>query len=197
LQNRQLSSFNTTLVWPAVEPDGSGDSVVAAFARWAAQERVAEAAGMRSKERSLRDQAAGEATWSGLMVELAESQGEVELNLGSRRVVGRVVGMGRDFCVVEQRGRRTVLIPIERIVAVWKERPTTGSRYPALDLSFEAALAGLADERSPVCLHVARGNQISGELIGCGADLVTLRTEPTARRTVHVRTSHIEVCELR
>jgi hypothetical protein len=180
-----------------VEPDGSGESVVAAFARWAAQERVAEAAGMRSKERSLRDQAAGEATWSGLLVDLAESQGEVELDLGSRRIAGRVVGMGRDFCVVEQRGRRTALIPTDRIVAVWGDGPATGSRYPDLDLSFEAALAALADERSPVCMNLAGGGQISGELIGCGADLVTLRTEPTARRTVHVRTSHIEVCELR
>jgi hypothetical protein len=180
-----------------VDWDGSGDSVVAAFARWAAKERVADAAGTRSKERSLRDQAAGEATWSGLLVDLAETQAEVELETGSRRLSGRLVGIGRDFCVIEQRGRRPALIPSDRIVAVWTERPASGSRFPNLDLSFAAALAALADERSPVCLVVAGGSQVTGELIASGTDLVTVRTGPTTRRTAHIRTCHIEVCELR
>jgi hypothetical protein len=180
-----------------VEWDGSGDSVVAAFARWAAEQRVAEAAGVRSKERSLRDQAAAEATWSGLLVDLAERNCEVELELRSRRVSGRLVGIGRDFCVLEQRGRRPALIPVEGIVAVWREGPADGSRFPALDLSFEAALAGLADDRSPVCILLAGGSQVRGELVGSGTGLITVRTGPTARRTVHVRTAHIELCELR
>jgi hypothetical protein len=180
-----------------VEWDGTGDSVVAAFARWAAQERVAEAAANRSKERSLREQSAGEATWSGLLVDLAEAQGEVELDVGARRLSGNLVGIGRDFCVLEQRGRGPALIPSERIVAVWGERTASGSRYPHLDLSFGAALAGLADERCPVRVLLAGGSQVSGEMVRCGNDLVTLRTGPAARRTVHVRTSHIEVCELR
>jgi hypothetical protein len=180
-----------------VDWDGSGDSVVAAFARWAAQERVADAAGTRSKERSLRDQAAGEATWSGLLVDLAETQAEVELEVGTRSLAGRLVGIGRDFCVLEQRGRRPALIRSDRIVAIWKERPAAGSRFPNLDLSFAAALAALADERSPVSLLVSGGGKVTGDLVASGTDLVSVRTGPAARRTVHVRTCHIEVCELR
>lgn len=177
--------------------DGDGDSLAAAFGRWAAAERTAQAAGMRSRERSLRDQAAGEATWAGLLVDLAETLAQVTLGIGPRRVTGVLVGLGRDFCVLDQPGGYPLLIPNDRIVAVWKEGPASGSRFPHLELSFEAALAGLAEERSPVCIHLAGGMQVSGDLVGCGTDLVTVRTEAPARRSVHIPTDRIEVCELR
>ncbi len=180
-----------------MERDGDGESLAAAFGRWAAAERAAEAAGTRSRERSLRDQAAGEATWAGLLVDLAETLAQVTLGVGARRLTGVLVGVGRDFCALDQRGGYPLLIPNDRIVAVWKEGPASGSRFPHLELSFEAALAGLAEERSPVCVHLAGGTQVSGELVGCGTDLVTVRTEAPARRSVHIRTDHIEVCELR
>ncbi|HUE59856.1 MAG TPA: hypothetical protein VMO88_09765 [Acidimicrobiales bacterium] len=180
-----------------MERDDDGDRLAAAFGRWAAAERTAQAAGVRSRERTLRDQAAGEATWAGLLVDLAETLAQVSLGVGARRLTGILVGVGRDFCVLDQRGGRPLLIPNERIVAVWKESPASGSRFPHLELSFEAALAGLAEERSPVCIHLAGGSQVSGDLVGCGTDLVTVRTEAPARQSVHVRTDHIEVCELR
>ena len=182
-----------------MEPDAfsDGDRLLAAFARWAAQQRTEQAAGMRSRERSLRDQAAGEATWSGLLVDLAETEAELTMEVGSRRMRGRLIGMGRDFCVLDQDGRRPALIPIDRIAGVWKEKPASGSRFPHLDLTFGAALSGLAEERSPVCVVLSSGNQVIGELISSGADLVTVRTEPSTRRTVHLQTSHIEICELR
>ncbi|HEX4864972.1 MAG TPA: hypothetical protein VFV02_12930 [Acidimicrobiales bacterium] len=182
-----------------MEPDvfSEGDRLVAAFARWAAQERTAQAAGMRSRERSLRDQAAGEATWSGLLVDLAETRSELAMEVGTRRIRGTLVGVGQDFCVLDQEGRRPVLIPIERIAAVWKENPASGSRFPDLELTFGAALAGLADERAPVRVILGGGSPVIGELIGFGTDLVTIRTDSSTRRTVHVRISQIEVCELR
>lgn len=203
LQNRQFSSIDPTLPLPRMEPrmdsDGftDGDHLVAAFARWAAQERTAEAAAMRSRERSLRDQAAGGATWSGLLVDLAESRAEVAVDVGSRRWRGRLVAVGRDFCVLEPSGGHPALIRADRIRAIWHEKPATGTRFPHLELSFQAALAGLADERAPVRVAIAGGSPIVGELVGSGADLVSIRTEPEARRTVHVRTDQVEVCELR
>jgi hypothetical protein len=108
-----------------------------------------------------------------------------------------LVGVGRDFCVLDQERRRPALIPAHRIVAVWKEKPASGSRFPHLDLSFGAALSGLAEERSPVCMALDSGSQVIGELIASGADLVTVRTDPSTRRTVHLQISHIEICELR
>ena len=174
-----------------------GDRLLAAFARWAADERTAQAARMRSRERSLRDQAAGEATWSGLLVDLAETAGEVTLEVGSKTLRGGLVGVGAGFCVLVQDGRRPALIPTDRIVALWKEKAASGSRFPHLDLTFEAALSGLADERSPVCVVLTGGSQVTGELVRSGTDLVSIRTDPPTRRTVHVRTGHIEICELR
>ena len=212
LQNRQFSSINTTLALPAVDRDDDGDSLAAAFERWAAAERTAQAAATRSRERALREQAAGEATWAGLLVDLAETLAQVTLGVGARQLTGILVGMGRDFCVLEQRDQRLgrqFLIPNKGIVTVWptpgptgkgstaRQSTASGSRIPHHDLSFESALAGLADDRSPVCIRIAGGAEVSGDLVGSGADLVTVRTEPPARRIVHIRSDHIEVCELR
>ena len=49
--------------------DGAGEELVAAFARWAADQRAGTAAADRARERSLRDQAGGHgdlgrASWS-------------------------------------------------------------------------------------------------------------------------------------
>ena len=182
-----------------MDSDGDGDSLAAAFERWAAAERTAQAAATRSKERVLREQAAGEATWAGLLVDLAETLAQVTLGVGARRLTGILAGLGRDFCVLEQPRGRPFLIPNKVIATVWPTSGTnaSGSRIPHHDLSFDAALAGLADERSPVCIQVAGGTQVSGDLVGSGADLVTVRTEPPARRAVHIRSDQIEVCELR
>jgi hypothetical protein len=182
-----------------MEPDAfaDGERLLAAFSRWAAEQRIEEAARTRSRERSLRDQTAGEATWSGLLVDLGETGREMTLEVGRRRIRGRLVGVARDFCVVEQENGRPALIPTDRIVAIWKDTPASGSRFPHLDLSFDSAVAGLADERAPVSLFLDTGSQVTGELIGSGLDLVTVRTDSTTRRTVHLRTSHVELCELR
>ena len=74
-----------------------GDELVAALDRWAAMQRAAAAAAGRARERSLRDQAATLATWTGVLVDLAEQGAPVTAVVANQRRSGRVIGVGRDF----------------------------------------------------------------------------------------------------
>jgi hypothetical protein len=163
------------------------DDLVDALGRWAAADRAARAAGDRSRERVLREQAGAAATWSGVLVDLAERRAAVTLAVAGARRSGRLVGIGQDFVVFDQRGGHPALVILDAIDAVWTEDPVgagsaVGSRPAALDLSLVAALAGLADERTPVALLLSGGDEVTGDLVGMGADVLTVR-RPSGGRT--------------
>jgi hypothetical protein len=179
-----------------------GDELVAAFARWAADQRAEAAAADRVKERSLRAQASASATWSGILVDLAEQATAVTAVVGAQRRRGRIVGVGPDFCVFEAHLGGSALISLPAMSALWPERttgaiPPAGARRPALELSLLAALSMLAEERSPVTLVTLGGDEIAGDLIAAGEDVLTVQTDPPARRLAHVRLSALARCELR
>ena len=84
LQNRQ-SAINPTLAWRAVhETQTGGDELVAAFARWAADQRVAAAAAVRVAGAVAAEQAGASATWAGVLVDLAEQGATVVGDLARR-----------------------------------------------------------------------------------------------------------------
>ncbi len=179
-----------------------GEELVAAFVRWAADQRTATAAADRVRERSLRDQAAATATWMGVLVDLAEQAAVVTVMVAGQRRSGHLVGVGRDFCVLQTAHGRAVLISLPEIAQLWPDSgrgddPPTGDRPPSIDLPLMTGLALLAEERSPVVLVSGYGLETAGELVAVGEDVVTLRTAPPARRLVHVPTSRVAVCELR
>jgi len=187
-----------------VDEGHSGEELVAQFARWAAGQRAVEAVDRRSRERFLRDQVIGSATWVGLMVDLAERSAPVSLSVSSQRLRGRVVGVGRDFCVLDQPSGRAALIALSALTLVApEEAPPSrisapgGSRGPGLELSLAAALASLAEERSLLALVLAGGHQVEGTLIGAGEDVLTLRTDGQARRMAHVPLAAVRICEIR
>jgi hypothetical protein len=185
-----------------MEGDGSlGEGLVAAFAKWSAGQRAAQAARNRSVERSLREQSAGSATWVGSLVDLAETGSRVTLVVGESRLTGALEAVGLDFCVVVRAGRRPVLIRLDRVAAVWPGNPggaaAAGSRFPALDLSLTSALSMLAEEHAPVNVAVTGGHQVAGELLSAGEDVLAVRTADGARRSVLVQLSSVEYCELR
>ena len=178
-----------------------GEELVAAFARWAAQERARSAATDRARQRSLGEQALSTATWTGILVDLAERGAGVTLSVGGHRCTGWIVGVGRDFCVVEQAGRRRpALIPLAPISYVSADQPgraiPTGDRPAGMELSMAAALAALAEERVPVALR-AGAEQVEGKVIGVGEDVVTLRADAPAGRLVHVPLAAVTFCEVR
>jgi len=178
-----------------------GDDLVDAFRRWAAGERATAAAGKRARERRLRDQASASASWAGVLVDLAEQAAAVVVRFGALTCTGRIVGVARDFCVIEQTSGRPCLIALTAISAVSPQRtgqpPPAGDRQPHLSLSMAGALAALAEERTPVGLTLAHDVQVEGELAAVGEDVVTLRNEAPARRPVYVRLASIVRCELR
>jgi hypothetical protein len=178
-----------------------GDELVAAFARWAADQRAVSAAGSRARERSLREQAAASATWAGTLVDLAESSAPVTAVIGHQRRGGRIVGVGRDFFVLDTRSGRSDLIALSAVDAVWPDQTASplpaGDRDGAIDLTLMMALALLAEERAPICLVTTSGIETAGNLVATGEDVLTVRTEAPNRRLAHVPFSAVAVCELR
>jgi hypothetical protein len=190
--------------------EGGADDLVRQLARWAAGERAASAASALSRSRSLAAAAAGEATWIGTVVDLAEAAAEVTVTLrGGGRHRGRVVGAARDFAVVERHAGGSLLVPYRAMTVIApapggepERRRGTGAagRQPALELSLAAALDELAAERTPVALHTtgdagAGAPAGVGTLVGAGVDVLTL--EESGRRLLFVALESIVAVELR
>jgi hypothetical protein len=177
-----------------------GDRLVAAFARWVAAEQVAQAAAGRARKRSLAEQAASGATVAGVLVDLAEGGAAVTLASGDFRLNGHLVGVGSDFCVVDQAGGRPALVATSAIAAVWPGPSAgvdiAGDRAPALQLSFTGALALLAEDRVPVRLRVG-SLTVEGDLVRVGDQVLTLRGPPPGRRPLYVPCAGVQVCEIR
>ena len=175
---------------------------MAAFATWAAQQRAESAAAGRARERSLREQAAATATWIGILVDLAEQGTRVTTLVAGQRRSGRIVGVGRDFLVLDPRYGHTTLICLDAVSTLWSD-PTAaavapaGSRGGAIDLSLLSALALLAEQRSPVSLTMGAGLETAGDLVAVGEDVLTIRTEPPSRRLAYVPISAVALCDLR
>jgi hypothetical protein len=212
LQNRQ-SAIRATLPWLGVAEPQAGDEVVAEFARWAALERVGEAAKRRARERWLRDQASSTATWIGMLVDIAEQGSRVVISVGGRKRTGRVVGVGADFCVVEEDMGRHCVVAVAAITSVAPRVPDadgsaagtprspaltpTGDRRAPLGMSLAAALGRLAEERSSVTIVVAGRVEAVGDIVSAAEDFVTVRQSGQGAFQVHVPVAAIEICELR
>ena len=166
---------------------GEGDSLEALLADAVA----AEAARQRSGERMLRQAAAEEATFAGVLVDLAERGERVAVRtVGGRVHRGVVRAVGRDFAVVQSETRTSTDTGgprvFVRLAAVTSVRTTdtpadvTGDRRPPLDTSLAAVLGGLAPDRPRVQVGVAgEGAYITGELVSAGFDVLVLRRPTT------------------
>jgi hypothetical protein len=189
----------TTLPWRPVDEGPGADELVAAFAQWAADQRVSAAATARARERTLRLQAGAGATLVGVLVDLAEQSAPVVVSVAGVRRAGRIVAAGDEFCVLEPAGGgRPSLVAIAHIGAV---RPALGTATPAgerpaaVDLSLPAALSLLAEERAPVRLILPPDEEVTGELSSVGEDVVTIAAHGPSR-LVHVPISAVAVCDL-
>jgi len=136
-----------------------------------------------------------------VLVDLAEQAAGVVVAVGGIRCTGRIVGVARDFCVLQPASGRPTLIALGAISALWPQQPggrgAAGDRRPGLTLSMAGALSALAEERSRVVLSLADGGQVEGEMVAVGEDVATLRTEPPSRRSVYVRLAAVTCCEVR
>jgi len=143
----------------------------------------------------------GNRTLDGVLVDLAEEAAIVVVRVGALTCTGRIVGVAHDFCVIEPTSGRPSLVALAAISAVSPQQtgqsPPAGDRQPHLSLSMAAALAALAEERTPVGLTLVHDLHVEGELAAVGEDVVTLRSEAPARRPVYIRLASIVRCELR
>jgi hypothetical protein len=179
------------------------DALLAALGRWAADERGAEAGRQRSRERWLRQRATGSATFTGILTDLAEGGAEVVVTTAARAWSGAVVGVGRDFCVLEDRAGGGILVALAAVISVVAagdgRRPgrvgdPSGERTAPIGLRLIDALGVLAGERIPVLVSLGPDHQIIGELIAVGSDVVTVRVERPAGTLVHIPLERIQAC---
>lgn len=171
-----------------------------AFARWAGDQRVGEAALGRSRQRRMAEAISASATWAGVLLDVAENALQVVLTVGSRRLSCRIVGVGADFCVTDSEGSGSAVVALSAMSALATSpgaRVTVaGDRPPPIGMSFTAALAALADERLPLAVW-CDDSRTEGELLAVGEDVVTLRTPAPSRRLIYMPTDRISVCEMR
>ena len=150
--------------------------------RWAAGARAQEAAEARSRERWLRQAAEEEASFAGLLVDLAEDGRPVSLTtVTGRRHHGPVISVGTDFVAVGGPEGRLVLVALAATAEV---RPATGTRRPPAagsgrddrGVTLAEVLAQAVATRPRVAV-VLGDVTVVGELRAVGTDVLTVRTD--------------------
>jgi len=177
-------------------PEGASsiDAFLADLARWTADARVEEAAGARVRERWLRQQAAEDARFAGVLVDLAEADTGVTVRTtAGRNLQGRIAAVARDFCLLRHDGGLATLLTFEALATV---RPEPGhragdadsARISLLGLGFVELLARLAPERPRVRVVMDGGGEaLAGELRTVGADVATVRLDGDPPATVYLQ----------
>ena len=161
-----------------VEPDLDAD-----LSRLVSDSRAEEAAGQRIRERNLRAAAVTDATFSGVVVDLAERGETVVVRTAhGRTLTGRITLVARDAIALES-GMGVSYIKLDRISAVRRapglrgDEPS-GDRCPPRSISLAALLADLAQQRPRVALVLAGEPALAvGELRAVGVDVLTVRLD--------------------
>ena len=173
------------------------------LARWAASERVDEAARSRAAQRRHGAAEASESTVAGLLARMAEGTRPVLVDtVGGDRMRGRVAVVGADFCVIAGASGQA-MVPTAAIVAVGEAPGPSGDRPGPGPLALEAeapgaafgeALAALAAER-PLVRIAAGGRHWRGRLASAGADVVSVVAAP-GPGPAEAAASHIAVAAI-
>ena len=151
--------------------------------RWAAGARAQEAAEARVRERWLRQAAEEEASFAGLLVDLAESGRPVSVTtVTGRRHRGPIVAVGTDFVAVGGHEGRLVLVALAAAAEVraagggTQRPPAAGSGRDALGVTLAEVLAQAVATRPRVAV-VLGAVTVVGELRAVGTDVLTVRTD--------------------
>lgn len=176
------------------DESGPGDSFLEDLARWAADERASEDARSRTQERALRQAAEQEATFAGVLVDLAERGDVVLVGLASGRSHrGPLLAVGRDFVALRDPHGQPVFLALSAVTDVRllpgaRAGDTTGSARLDDRSSMAAVLAGLAGEGRRVRVGTWGDVMgVAGELRAVGTDVVTLRLDTRPPTTVYLR----------
>jgi len=168
--------------------------------RWAAGARAQDAAEARTRERWLRQAAEEEASFAGLLIDLAEDGRPVSVTTTTgRRHHGPIVAVGTDFVAVGGPEGRLVLVPTASVAEV---RPATGTRRPpaangreALEATLAEVLAQAVANRPRVAV-VLGAVTVVGELRAMGTDVLTVRTDGEPGATSYVTLASVSEVSL-
>jgi len=181
-------------------PDGllAGDapSLASRLEAWLAEARVERSADARSREHWLRAAADADATFSGVLLDLAERGVPLAVaTVAGRRHRGVVEVVGADFVALRAGPRREVLVA-QRAIASVRTAPAAGvsigERVVTTDLRLGDVLGELATERARVTLFLLDASEaVTGELRSVGQDVVTVRTDGEDRGAAYLRTDAV------
>lgn len=159
----------------------AGYAAAVVLEAWLADLQVDEAAQARARAAWLERQAAEEATFVGVLADLAERGRSLTIDtVGARRHHGAVRLVGEDFCFLTTRKGLDVLVRYEAVLAVRPaphEIGTAGDRVIAPVVTFREAMAVLADADARVSAVGLGGGAVSGELRSVGRDVLKLRLD--------------------
>lgn len=163
----------------------------AQLARLADRGRTERAAQQRSREHWLRRQADEEATFAGVLTDLAERGDLVAVATATgRRHRGWLVAVGADFCVVRTEDRQQVVVHHRAVASVRPEpgRPlATGDREITTTRTLADHLAALADDRPRVLVTTTGpGDSAGGVLRSVGRDVLVVALDGDRRGLAYV-----------
>lgn len=168
-----------------------GSDLTRRLTEFAAAARADDAAAARSREGFLRRTAPEDATFAGVLVDLAEQGGPVlVVGAGGRRHRGVLGAVGADFVGLRTPEGRDVLLALRGIASVRPEgraAEVAGDRATSLPLGLGEALAVLAEDRPRVLVVAVPGDEgLAGTLASVGRDVVAVLLDGADRRTAYV-----------
>jgi hypothetical protein len=178
------------------DPDGllagGARSLAARLDVWVADTRIEDSADARARERWLTAAAEADATFSGVLLDLAErGSGVTVATVAGHRRQGVIQVLGADFVALRAATGREVLVSTSSIASV-RTAPAvgiaSGERVVTTGLRLGDVLGELAAERARVRLVLLDGGEaLTGELRSVGQDVVTMRTDGDAPATAYAR----------
>jgi len=178
-------------------PDGDDDgALTTALYQWAADARIDELSQARSREHSLRQQLAEDATFSGVLVDLAEHAQPVTVSTASTRShAGHIVAVGVDFIILRDEMASEILIRRAAVTSVRpssSSHPSLGDRTFTVDRYFTEAISALAEDRQTILIaNIGDASPTVGELRSVGQDLITISLADQKTSLVYVPVSSI------
>lgn len=175
---------------------GGTDAFARSLERWAADAMVDDAARQRTRQRWLRIQAEEEASVAGALVDLAERNRPVVLDVGRHRLRGRIVGVGSDFVAMRTDRDQDVLVRTDAVEVVRAEpgqRAVVGDRAALLEVTLAAVVGPLSADRPEVMIRTRSGAVARGELRSAGTDVLRLRGDGDPPAPVWVPLAAVDV----
>lgn len=114
----------------------------------------------------------------GTLVDLAERNRPVVIDVGGHRVRGVLAGIGGDFVAVRTDRGKQVLVRTGAIDVIRSEPggvEVRGDRSTLVDVTLDAVLGPVAADRPEVLVRTNGGADVRGELRSAGTDVVRIR----------------------